>query len=467
MNRIAPAFYRLIFLSWSMAALIFSACSGVVSTSVPTPGVSTPIISTVLSSTGTATPTNTLLPLLGVDPASLAGVTLTVWHAFAGDAYGIFNEQVSLFNATNEWDISITHTGYGDYLTLFDALQAAPGEDGLPGIVITLPEQGLAWQGKDSVVQLDPYLHDPEFGLTVAEMADFPPVFWTGPGAPAQRSARFLFYNQSWAHELGFTSAPQTLEQFRQQAYAANAAFKSNPDPVDDGFGGWVVDDNWQTIYAWIRAFGGNPVDGETYQLDADESMETLSYLKGLYDDNCAWLSTDEAPYEAFALRKALFVSGDLAEIKNVRLLMAEWENPDDWSLIPYPGVDDPVVVANGPSYFLLQATTEQQLAGWLFIRWMLSTENQAQWVEATGLLPLRFSVLEMIAPYRSASPQWVSAVNALDMVQAAPGLDSWRKVRYLLSDGVKHLFQVNLPLAEIPGLLEQMQTMALELADE
>ncbi|PIZ25991.1 MAG: ABC transporter substrate-binding protein, partial [Chloroflexi bacterium CG_4_10_14_0_8_um_filter_57_5] len=36
-------------------------------------------------------------------------------------------------------------------------------------------------------------------------------------GAPAQRSARFLFYNQTWARELGFSAPPATADEFRQQ----------------------------------------------------------------------------------------------------------------------------------------------------------------------------------------------------------------------------------------------------------
>jgi ABC-type glycerol-3-phosphate transport system substrate-binding protein len=120
--------------------------------------------------------------------------------------------------------------------------------------------------------------------------------------------------------------------------------------------------------------------------------------------------------------------------------------------------------VAYGPSYTLLRSSPEEQLAAWLFVRWMLSAENQASWVELTGMLPLRYSVLDMVAPYRRANPQWESVVLSLDLLQGTPELAAWRKARYLLEDGVKTLFQVNLPVGEIPALLEQMQETALEL---
>jgi multiple sugar transport system substrate-binding protein len=279
-----------------------------------------------------------------------------------------------------------------------------------------------------------------------------------------RHNARHASCNQTWAHELGFTASPQTTDEFREQACAANAAFKSDPDPADDGFGGWVVDDNWQTVYSWLLAFGGSPVEDGSFTFNNEENQAALAYLKSLYDENCAWLLTDDAPYQAFAARKALFVSGDLAEMTAARLAMREAGSSDEWTLIPFPGMDSPLVVAYGPSYTLLRSSMEEQLAAWLFTRWMLSADNQARWVETTGLLPLRFSVMEMVAPYRSAHPQWEHAASVLDLMQTTPELAAWRKARYLLEDGVKSMFQVDLPEAEIPALLEEMQNMALEL---
>jgi ABC-type glycerol-3-phosphate transport system substrate-binding protein len=459
MKDLPPPLLRPVTAIWLFITLAFSACTPVTPSPVSTPDLPTDV--------GTAAPTGTALPTLGVDPASLRGTSLQVWHAFAGDSYGIFNEQVALFNAVNEWGITISASGYGDYLTLFEAMQAAIGAGGEPQMVVTLPEQVLAWETDGLVPDLDAYIHDPEYGLGSDEIADFPAAFWVQPGVPAQRSARFLFYNQTWAHELGFTAPPQTPGEFRQQACAANAAFKADPDPQDDGFGGWVVDANWQTAYSWLLAFGGGPADGEAYTFRTDDNQAALEFLKSLYDDNCAWLSTDAAPYEAFAARKALFVTGDLAEILAAELAMTSAASADEWTLIPFPGVEQPVAVTYGPSYTVLRSTPVEQLAAWLFARWMLSPENQALWVEATGLLPLRVSVLDMIGPYRSASPQWEAAAGSYALMETVPHLASWRKVRYVLADGLDHIFQVNLPLDGIPSLLDQMQELAEDLSDE
>ena len=117
--------------------------------------------------TAIASPTISPVPSLGIDPASLVGIEIDTWHAFAGEAQRLFDEQVSLFNAVNEWGIIIRATGFGDYLALDEAMQAGSVEGETPQLLITLPEQALAWQSEGLVVDLGPYLGDPDFGLSV------------------------------------------------------------------------------------------------------------------------------------------------------------------------------------------------------------------------------------------------------------------------------------------------------------
>ncbi len=114
-----------------------------------------------------------------------------------------------------------------------------------------------------------------------------------------------------------------------------------------------------------------------------------------------------------------------------------------------------------------LKSTPEKQLAAWLFARWLLSPENQAQWVEPTGLFPLLHSVLDMVGPYRIASPQWDAAVGDLSLAKGVPQLASWRKVRYVLEDGAKVIFQTNVPVDQIPSILAEMDATAKEINDK
>jgi len=235
---------------------------------------------------------------------------------------------------------------------------------------------------------------------------------------------------------------------------------------ANDSKGGWVVDSHWQTDYSWLLAFGGGVSDGNVYGFSTDTNLASMQFLKKLTTDYCAWPS--ETPYDSFAARSALFISGDLAEAASAAESMQRLKNTDEWTMIPFPGPQGQVVITvYGPSYTLLKSTPETQLAAWLFARWMLSPENQAQWVEATGLFPLRTSLLDMIGPFRANLPQWDAAVSNLPLGQTTPQLSSWSKVRYVLEDGMTIIFQATTPMDQIPNELTDMDNMAEELSNK
>ena len=80
------------------------------------------------------------------------------------------------------------------------------------------------------MVDLTDYVNDPKYGLSDGDIKDIPSIFWDQDevggkrlGMPAERSARFLLYNASWARELRFNSAPVTTDDFQKQACAAHA----------------------------------------------------------------------------------------------------------------------------------------------------------------------------------------------------------------------------------------------------
>jgi ABC-type glycerol-3-phosphate transport system substrate-binding protein len=439
-------------------------------TATPSPAPTlAPLTTSSPSLTPLPSPTPTPLPTLGVDPALLRGLNLQVWHAFAGPADDLFTRQAAQFTAENEWGILVNPIGYGDYTSLFDAVNTALDSGQPPDLVAALPEQILAWDATGAVVDLNPYLTDPQWALASDAISDFPPIFWAQDnlngkrlGLPAQRSARFIFYNQTWGRELGFNNPPASTQDFRTQACAANASFRQDKDVTNDMKGGWVLDTHWQTTYSWLLAFGGSVVNGNTYAFHTDPNLAALQFIKGLSDSYCAWPS--ETPYDSFASRSALFVSADLAGLPAEAESMARLQNPDEWTVIPFPGSQASALVAYGPSYSVPRSTPEKQLAAWLFTRWLLSAESQSQWVEATGLFPLRNSVLGMIQPYRQASPQWEAAVGYLSLAHGVPQLASWRKVRYVLQDGMTVLFQTNQPVDQLPSVLDEMDAMAREI---
>ncbi len=144
---------------------------------------------------------------LDVDPGKLRGTQINVWHPWFGTEASLFESQVAKFNLENEWGIVVNAQGKGNFSELFSQTSTALDDRSNPQVVVALPEQAFSWG--DKVVDLNPYVNDPLYGMSTDDLLDFPPVVWDQEnldgkryGVPAERTARFLLYNQTWAREL-------------------------------------------------------------------------------------------------------------------------------------------------------------------------------------------------------------------------------------------------------------------------
>jgi len=125
-------------------------------------------------------------------------------------------------------------------------------------------------------------------------------------------------------------------------------------------------------------------------------------------------------------------------------------------------------LVVYGSSFVMFKSDDVTQLASWLFMRWMLSPENQARWVQSTGLLPLRSATMDLLADYAASHPQWAEAVKLLPGGKITPQLASWRLVRVMLGDGFGDMFDTirhpDLTDGQVPLILRQMDQTAEDL---
>jgi ABC-type glycerol-3-phosphate transport system substrate-binding protein len=227
-----------------------------------------------------AAPAPTRAPDLGIRADALKGVEVVAWHGWDGSSASLFAQMAAEFTLSNEWGVKVKVVPQRNLNLLAAEVDKVIRTPEHPDIVVALPEQLLGWKDvlalpqeligrKDALTDLTPYVSHPEFGV---DAKDFPVAFWEQSlvdgvryGVPAARSARFVFYNVSFARTLGFNAAPQTPDEFRKQACAANAFWKMDADLTNDGYGGLALDVTpaWQTPYSWLAASGGQVfVDG-------------------------------------------------------------------------------------------------------------------------------------------------------------------------------------------------------------
>jgi ABC-type glycerol-3-phosphate transport system substrate-binding protein len=320
----------------------------------------------------------------------------------------------------------------------------------------------------DVVVDLSAYIADESIGLGAEEIADFYPVFWEQDrigdahlGLAMQKTGQVIFYNASWARELGFENAPTTPEELREQACASAAA-------NGNGTGGIFLNTNSSAIAGWIFAFGGEIENENGYNLNSPETEAAFTFLKTLQNEGCMWQPENFYPNAEFATRQGLFYISSLAGIQIQADYMKAAENEDEWTVIPFPGITgEPVINIYGPSLSILAATPEEQLASWLFIKYFLEIQNQAQWVETTGYFPSRQSTYRELGSYALENPQWQAASELLIYGQHEPRYESWGSVRGVLQDAAAELLYYGVGIDGIPQLLEELQNLASELHAE
>jgi ABC-type glycerol-3-phosphate transport system substrate-binding protein len=422
---------------------------------------------------------------LGLSEQDVRGKIIHYWHTWSGAASDTMRALVDDFNTSNPWKIIVVAVELNNLDDMNEQMEAAIQDNQLPNLVMGYHYQAQVWDALLStadkprqLVDWDAYIDDIQWGLTAQEKSDFYPVFWQYDvvpgrrlGFPAQRSAQLIFYNRGWARTLGFLSPPATPEEFQQQACAMARLNMQDDDRSNDLTGGWIISTDYPVMLGWIAAFGGQIVASEIgqgespYQFDTPAVVEALTFLRQLYDSGCAWLSSSQYPEPEFAMRLGVFSSASLLDIPYQVQAWRTVEFVDDWTVLPFPTLDGKSVMpVYGPSYQLLPASPEQQLATWLFTRWLAQPEQQVRLVQATGALPLRRSMVKILEPYGKQNPQWAAAVDLLPFGKAEPALQTWRIVRWALSDAGSQLFRFYFTIDQTPGLASFLNETAAEL---
>ncbi len=412
-------------------------------------------------------PTRTPTPLptsdLGVDAADLDGVEITLWHPWSGALGKAMDALAADFNKNNEWGIKVRAVSQGSYDGLAQALAAAE-QDELPQGMI-----GYGFQAPDSALALDGYVDDPEWGLAAAQVEAIPAALWERElrqgklmGLPAATSASVLFYNQTWAEELGFSTPPSTPAQFKAQACAAAKA-----DPDDNGAGGWLISTDYPAALGWLEAFGADAVaaNGKGYRFATPQVEQALRFLRDLLDSGCAWLGEDKIAADEFAGRRALFTSGSPAMIPQQEAVFADLGSRDEWTVLPYPTPDgEAVLPVYGPSFQVLESSAEEQLAAWLLVKYLLQPESQGRLAQAGALLPNDPAALAGQPTLTATYPQWEKAFSLLEYAVAEPNLSSWRTVRWAVSDAATQLFRYYFTIDKVSELAELLDDTAASL---
>lgn len=420
-------------------------------------------------------PEPTAEPTLAVDPT---GQTVVFWHVWGtGSAAEGLTKIVDEFNATNEWGITVEPVDQGGQGDLQTAVNAAIATGDLPNVTPGFPNAIATWYGANAIAPLNDFINDPMFGLSTdelgaiyaANLASGKLADGTQVGMPIHQSENVLFYNQTWAQELGFDAPPANAAEFKEQACAAAAANNADDNPDNDGTGGLVSRGvGASDVASWLFAFGGQLLNdaGDTYTMNTDAMKQVALFLKDLKDSGC-WFLTEGYPNPEFATRQALFEISSSAGVPFQVSAFTDAGNSDTWSLVPFPGADGNLAVnAFGQLIGVVDQGPEANLASWIWLKYFTSPEVQAEWITYSGYFPSQSTTDQYLTDYIAANPIYATGLELGQYGEAEPNLASWGSVRGAISDSFNAILAAGSE-AEIDQILADLDTTSAELLAE
>ncbi len=426
-------FFTLLF----VLALTLTACAPA-ATTAPTETVMAPTATSaaVTNATATLAPTDTPEPT--ITPAANATM-IQFWHGQSGFQGALLNTLVNEFNSTHP-DIFVTATYQGTYSDLYNKVTAAIAAGTPPDLTIAYQNDVSNYIANDAVVPLDSMMSDPTIGFSSADMQDIYPSFIDHyPQANNQvyslafmRSMEVMYYNADMLKAAGFDQPPATWDDFMNVC----AAVSKPPDTYC-----YEMNTDASRFANWIWSRGGQLLnsDGTKVAFDSQAGLDTLTFLQELFQKNYAIVIAKAYQDQTdFSLGKIAFAFGSTAGLPYYKTAIDQAGAVKKWGIAPGPhSTANPVVDLYGPSVAIFKTDTTKEQAAFTFVKWLMGTDANAQWAQATNYFPARQSTKAALATFIQSNPLYGEAFDWLQYGMTEPTIAAWNPIRGFIADAL------------------------------
>ncbi len=414
-----------------------------------------------------------------IDPS---GQTVVYWHQYSDDSSQAetMSALIVEFNSSNEYGITVEAIHQGSYSPIQDLMNTAILAGELPNLVAGYANAIAGWANEGVVVDINQLLNSPQWGIPADEQAnlnfdlldvnqlDFAPFYGMRVAWANQNSLNVFYTNLDIVEALGFERRPpETLAEFEEISCAAGAS---------EMYQGYPMDTGTSHFESFVAAHGGAIFDSDSgaYIFESDEVAATLETFTRMLENNCAYLFAERYQNTGdFSVGITPFAAGSSAGIPFVTWDAATAEMTDDWVVSGFPGADGvgPTLQLFVPSQAILTATPEQEVATWLFVKFLAGAEAQLAWSGATGYFSIRNDIevteddfTEPRMPYhRFVEVQGILADESVS-IYSSPGLPSYSAVRGLVPNVIAEVVSGD---ATVAAALAELNEEVAELHDD
>ncbi|MFW6159315.1 MAG: ABC transporter substrate-binding protein [Planctomycetota bacterium] len=392
---------------------------------------------------------------------------LQFWHTQAQENAELLQKIVDDYNATDP-PIPVVLVYSGGYSALFRKVRVAIPTGKLPDLVVAYESMVAEYIQSDAVVPLDPYIHDPEIGLSKESLADiFPSILENNRYAafgnkfytfPFTKSVLMFYYNLDLIRKAGFEKRPETWTEFAEQCLAMKKKL---------GKEGYAISVDASTVDGMIMSYGGQIVtaDGRRALFDKPPAVQAFTLIHDLCRQGGAY-QIDRENYgdrKDFASQNCAFF---LRSSTTRPFIQGDIQGRFDWDMgvIPHGEGVEPVTVLFGANVAVMKTGDERQRAAWQFVKYFASTPVTARWSIGTGYLPVRRSAADRpeVKAFFATDRSNRRAFDALEVARAEPGVLGWQEARGKIEEAASDAIGGRVPPEQIARRLNEQANAIL-----
>jgi multiple sugar transport system substrate-binding protein len=415
---------------------------------------------------GTSTELEVVDPTLaGVDPS---GAKVVYWYQHTLDRAKGLEGMIADFNRSNQYHITVEGEYAGNYDEIYRKMLTAIAAGNPPNLTVAYQNQAAAYQVSGALVDLNPYVNDPRWGLGASRSDYFQGFLEQGVNAefgdkrlsfPVNKSIAVLYYNASWLARLGYAGPPQDWAQFRAMCIKATDKVKA--------LSGYDVSTDASNIFGQVIARGGDIVQAGTagYAFDTPAMIDTLTYLQKLYQEGYAQkIAETYGEQTDFGNQAVLFTMDSTAGITYYRQAVEGGaQGVFDWNVAAFPhSTAQPALDIYGADVSIPKTNPKAELAAWIFVKWFTEPAQQAQWVRISDYFPVRKSAAQQLQDYLRGHPVYATAFDLLgsSVLKSEPPYVGYDQVRGLMSEALNNVLNG----ANVQQQVRQLQAKANQI---
>ena len=400
----------------------------------------------------------------GVDPS---GARITFWYQHSGDRDKAMQGMLDEFNRTNPWKITVRGEYAGPYDQIYNKMVAALAAGRPPELVVAYQNQAATYG--DALVDLNPYVHDPKWGIG-ADLGDFFAGFINQDvsaqlggkrlGFPPNRSIEVMYYDESMLKRAGISAPPRTWDEF-----AADCSRVTQGDSY-----GYALDSlDASHIFAFVISRGGRftTPDGKGYALDSPQMKDAMLFMRRLVAGGWARKIAKKFDDQSeFGNAKSAFTMGSTSGLTFYASAVKAGSNGAfAWNIAPIPQSSvsgPPAIDLYGASVSVPKTTAQKQLAAWLVIRWFSEPKQQAAWTHVSRYFPVRKAAEPLIRDILVSDPRFAVAWELLKKadLHSEPPFAGYDLVR----DAISAAYNRVLDGADADSTLKDLQAQAQKI---